>query len=126
VANAFQFGAFQASAFQTESAGIPGKTFSVKTFSSITFSTREDTAVAPPPGLPYGTGGGAAPSRKRLQEILDEFRAEKRAEREKQLAEKIAKRPRVLETAPRAVIGPVHTSEDDDEEALAWILESTL
>jgi hypothetical protein len=87
----------------------------------------DGTPIVEPPagGLSYG-GGAAAPSRKRLQQILDEFRSEKRAEREKQLAEKIAKRPRVISRPPQAVVGPEHTSDDDDEEALAWILESTL
>jgi hypothetical protein len=96
-------------------------------FQNTGFQIADDAVVDPPvtEGLSYGGGGGAAPSRKTLQALLDEFRAEKRAEREKQIAKKIARRP-VVAAAPRAVIGPVHTSEDDDEEALAWILESTL
>lgn len=97
-------------------------------FQNTGFQIADDAVVDPPVtgGLSYGGGGGAAPSRKTLQAILDQFRAEKRAEREKQLAEKIARRPVVARKPPRAVVGPVHTSDDDDEDALAWILESTL
>jgi hypothetical protein len=86
----------------------------------------DGTPVVEPPGGGLSYGGGAAPSRKRLQQILDEFRVEKRSEREKLVADKIAKRPRVISRPPRVVVGPEHTSDDDDEEALAWILESTL
>jgi hypothetical protein len=89
--------------------------------------TYDGEAPAPEPGpeLSFG-GGGAAPSRKRLEAILDEFRAEKRAEREKQRASRVAKRPAVISKPPAAIAGPEHTSDDDDEEALAWILNSTL
>lgn len=75
------------------------------------------SVVVPGPQLPFG--GGISPSRKRLKPFLDELERSREA---KQPPKVQPPKPPRKQSPKATAVGPVHTSVDDDEEALLWLL----
>lgn len=71
--------------------------------------------------LPFGAGGGVAPSRKKLNQFLDELERSREPKERKKVQ---PPRPAQKRPPSTTAVGPIHTSADDDEEALVWILQS--